>query len=84
MVRSMTGNEFIRRVRRIGRERGVTVRLDTERGKGSHATRYYGRRFRVVKDRRKEIGASLRSAIGRVDEALRALGKEHVIETRAA
>ena len=63
MVSSMTGNEFIRRVRKIGRERGVRVHLDTERGKGSHGTLYYGKRYTVVKDRRKEIGASLRSAM---------------------
>ena len=59
----MTGGEFIRRVRKIGRERGVAVRLDTERGKGNHGTLYYGRRLTVVKDRRKEIGAGLRSAM---------------------
>ena len=63
MVSSMTGDEFIRRVRKIGRERGVAVRLDTERGKGSHGTLHYGRHLTVVKDRRKEIGAGLRSAM---------------------
>ena len=63
MVSSMTGGEFIKRVRKIGRERGVSVRLDTERGKGSHGTLYYGRRLTVVKDRRKEIGAGLRSVM---------------------
>ena len=63
MVCSMTGAEFIRRVRKIGRERGVSVRLDTERGKGSHGTLYYGKRHTVVKDRRKEIGAGLRFAM---------------------
>ena len=61
MVSSMTGSEFIRRVRKIGRERSVSVRLDTERGKGSHGTLYYGSRLTVVKDRRKEIGAGLQS-----------------------
>lgn len=59
----MTGNEFIRRVRKIGRERGVTVRLATERGKGSHSTLYFGDRFTVVKDKRKELGAGLQSAM---------------------
>ena len=63
MVSSMTGSEFIRRVRKIGRERGVSVRLDSERGKGSHGTLYFGRRVTVVKDRRKKIGAGLRSAM---------------------
>ncbi|MDD9998080.1 MAG: type II toxin-antitoxin system HicA family toxin [Rhodospirillaceae bacterium] len=57
----MTGSEFIKRVRKIGRERGVSVRFDTERGKGSHGTLYYGSRLTVVKDRRKEIGTGLQS-----------------------
>ena len=39
----------------------MSVRLDTERGKGSHGTLYYGSRLTVVKDRRKEIGAGLQS-----------------------
>ena len=45
----------MRRVRAIGRERGVTVRVDTKRGKGSHIVMYYGSNKTVVKDRRKEL-----------------------------
>lgn len=55
----MKGREFIQRVRRLGRDRGVSVRLVTERGKGSHATLYFGTRFTIVKDRKKEIGPGL-------------------------
>jgi predicted RNA binding protein YcfA (HicA-like mRNA interferase family) len=55
----MTGNELIRRLRRLGRERGVTVRLDELKGKGSHAALYYGSGRTTVKDRRKEIGVGL-------------------------
>lgn len=57
----MTGREFLKRVRGIGRERGVAVRVDTERGKGSHITLYYGNANTIVKDRRKEIGPGLLS-----------------------
>jgi mRNA interferase HicA len=57
------GSDFIDRVTRIGRERGVPVRIDTERGKGSHITLYYGDRFAIVKDRRKEIPPGLLSAM---------------------
>jgi hypothetical protein len=32
----MRAGEFIRRVERIGRRRGVAVRFETGRGKGSH------------------------------------------------
>jgi mRNA interferase HicA len=35
------------------------VRFDATRGKGSHGTLYYGDRFTVVKDRRKECGPGL-------------------------
>lgn len=55
----MNGREFIKRVREHGRERGVTVRVDAKRGKGSHMTLYYGARKTVVKDRRKELGPGL-------------------------
>ena len=57
----MTGREFLKRVREIGRERGVVVHVDTERGKGSHITLYYGSANTIVKDRRKEIGPGLLS-----------------------
>ena len=53
------GNEFLRRLNRFGRARGIPVRIDEERGKGSHVTVYLGERFTVVKDRRKEIGPGL-------------------------
>ena len=59
----MKGRDFIGRVLEIGRERGVPVRIDTERGKGSHITLYYGNRFTIVKDRRKEIAPGLLSAM---------------------
>ena len=59
----MKGRDFIGRVLEIGRERGVPVRIDTERGKGSHITLYYGNRFTIVKDRRKEITPGLLSAM---------------------
>lgn len=53
----MKGRDFIDRVVEIGRERGVPVRIDTKRGKGSHITLFCGARKTVVKDRRKEIPA---------------------------
>ncbi|MCX7363062.1 MAG: type II toxin-antitoxin system HicA family toxin [Alphaproteobacteria bacterium] len=50
-------------MKRFGRSRGVAVVLDQTRGKGSHATLYYGARRTVVKDRRKEIGSGLLNAM---------------------
>ena len=59
----MTGEEFVERVRRLGREHGVAVRLEARKGKGSHGRLYFGDRFTTVKDRRKEIGAGLLAAM---------------------
>jgi mRNA interferase HicA len=53
------GSEFVQKIQRLGRERNISVRLVTERGKGSHATLYFGTRFTIVKDRKKEIGPGL-------------------------
>ena len=60
---SVTGQEFIQRVTRLGRERGVEVMLDTERGKGSHILIYYGDHVTVVKGIRKELGPGLLSTM---------------------
>ena len=59
----MRAGEFIRRIEALGAARGVAVRFDKTRGKGSHGTVYNGARFTVVKDRRKEGGPGL---IGRM------------------
>ena len=59
----MTSDEFVRRVRRLGRERGVAVRFESRKGKGSHGRLHYGDRFTTVKDRRKEIGQGLLAAM---------------------
>ena len=52
----MTGSEFERRIRRIGRRLGVPVSFDPSHGKGSHGRLYFGDRFTTLKDRGKEIG----------------------------
>jgi mRNA interferase HicA len=51
----MTGNEFIRKVKALGRLRGVSVRLDASRGKGSHQTLYFGTVFTVVRNPKDEL-----------------------------
>ncbi len=59
----MTGDEFVRRIRRLGRKRGIAVRFEARKGKGSHGRLYFGERFATVKDRRKEIDAGLLEAM---------------------
>lgn len=55
----VNGGEFIRRVKRLGRTRGASVRFESRPGKGSHGRLHYGDRFTTVKDRKKEIGKGL-------------------------
>jgi mRNA interferase HicA len=59
----VNGAELIRKLQKLGRARGVAVRFAAERGKGSHGTVYYGNRFTIVKDRRKELSPGLLSAM---------------------
>jgi mRNA interferase HicA len=59
----MTGNEFERKIRALGRKRGVSVSFDSGRGKGSHGRLHYGSRFTTLKDRKKEIGPGLLGAM---------------------
>jgi mRNA interferase HicA len=57
------GAEFIRKVQKIGRQRGALVSFLASRGKGSHGTLYLGPAFTTVKDRNKEIGPGLLKAM---------------------
>jgi hypothetical protein len=59
----MNGNEFERRIKRLGRKRGIVVAFDRGHGKGSHGRLYYGSRFTTLKDRKKEIGPGLLKAM---------------------
>ena len=59
----MRGAEFIRKVQKAGRQRGLSVRFIASRGKGSHGTLYFGAAFTTVKDRKKEIGPGLLKAM---------------------
>ena len=65
IARPMTGNELLRRLRRLGSRRGVAVRFEEERGKGSHDTLYFGDRLTVLKDRRADIKPGLLHAMPR-------------------
>ncbi len=51
----MKGSEFIRRIRRLGRRRGVSVEIYAERGKGSHRLLYFGRHRTVVRNPKDEL-----------------------------
>lgn len=51
----MKGSEFIRLVKKLGKDRGVTVTFDETRGKGSHCTIYFGTSFTVVRNLKDEL-----------------------------
>ena len=59
----MKGFEFLRRIQRLGKRKGVHVRLELHQGKGSHARLWYGERWATLKDRKKEIGPGLLKAM---------------------
>jgi mRNA interferase HicA len=59
----MTGEDFIRVIRRLARTRGLAVRFEPGRGKGSHGRLYLGTAFTTVKERRQEIGPGLLRAM---------------------
>jgi mRNA interferase HicA len=59
----MNGNEFERKIKKLGRKRGIAVAFDRGHGKGSHGRLYYGNRFTTLKDRKKEIGTGLLNAM---------------------
>jgi len=50
----MNGREFLKRLRRLGKANGVTVRHDGKPGKGSHGRVYYGTAFTTIKDLKKK------------------------------
>jgi len=55
----MNGNELLKLLKKLARERGVICELIKHHGKGSHGTLYFGNRRTTIKDRKKEIGKGL-------------------------
>jgi len=51
----MRGNEFIKRIKRLAKEREIDMRIDKKRGKGSHVTLYYGDRLTIVRNLSDEL-----------------------------
>jgi len=66
----MTGHQFIRKLRAIGRVENREVRVDKARGKGSHVTVWFGTRYCVLPELSRELKT------GTLANVLRALGVE--------
>ena len=56
---AVNGNEFLRKIKKLARRRGLTVVFLPDKGNGSHDRVYFGDRYTTVKDLKKEIGAGL-------------------------
>lgn len=54
-TRPMKGSEFIRKVQRLAKERGLASRVDEKRGKGSHVTLYFGDHLTIVRNPKDEL-----------------------------
>ena len=52
---AVRGNEFVRRIQALGKERGVEVRWTAHRGKGSHGLLYYGSNMTTVRNLKDEV-----------------------------
>ena len=51
----MTGSEFIRKLKALGKARRVAVVSDASRGKGSDQTLYFGTTFTVIRSLKDEL-----------------------------
>jgi mRNA interferase HicA len=51
----VTGIEFVRKVKALGRARNIAVVLNASRGEGSHQTLYFGSAFTVVRNLKDEL-----------------------------
>lgn len=51
----MRGNEFIKRVEKLAKDRNVACRVDKKRGKGSHQTLYFGDCKTIVRNPKDEL-----------------------------
>jgi mRNA interferase HicA len=51
----MTGNEFVKKLKKLARERGVECKIDQKRGKGSHVTLYFGNKFTILRNPKDEL-----------------------------
>lgn len=51
----MKGSEFVRKLKSLGRQNGVSVRIEQQRGKGSHSTLFYGDHFTIIRNLKDEL-----------------------------
>jgi predicted DNA-binding protein with PD1-like motif len=55
----MNGNELLKRLKKLVREKQVRLEVIKAHGKGSHSTLRFGSNKTIIKDLKKEIGPGL-------------------------
>ena len=60
-IETVKGSEFLRRLKALAKQQKLGYLWHPERGAGSHGTVYFGGRFTIVKDLKKELGPGLLS-----------------------
>ena len=55
----MNGNELLKKLKKLAKERQVHLELIKAHGKGSHSTLKFGANKTTIKDLKKEIGPGL-------------------------
>ena len=51
----MKGSEFLRKVKKLAKEKNIKVELIQRRGKGSHSTLVYGAHFTIIRNLKDEL-----------------------------
>jgi len=51
----MKGSEFLRKIKHLGKTKGIKVELVQRRGKGSHSTLIYGQHFTIIRNLKDEL-----------------------------
>ena len=51
----MKGNDFIRKIKKLAKQRVLLCRVDKKRGKGSHVTLYFDDKRAIVRNPKDEL-----------------------------
>jgi mRNA interferase HicA len=57
------GNELIRRIKKLAKEKSILCEYRRERGKGSHGTLYYGDKRTIIRNPKDELKTGTFNAI---------------------
>lgn len=51
----MRGSEFVKKLKVLGKRLSVEVSFEKRRGKGSHGTLFYGKKFTIIRNTKDEL-----------------------------